>query len=152
MEQQTIRLVIGLNNTFTSVDGAFGIRGALAVWPDNRGGEPTPIGPIMMRGGGFTRIKAPTETEYAPLAYVAEMTRFRPESNPERKIPALRILGVPVFREGLWSYTDRILIHPAVSLHQLKGCIAPDGWPIEELFEALGGFRFSKQFELRVVV
>lgn len=150
MEPQSLNLHIGLDNRFVR-DGVEGIRAALSVWPSSNVDEPSWSGPVFMRGEGYTRIKAPTETPFAPRKYVAKMGVFRP-AGAGLWLSALRILSVPVFRNGGWDYTDRILIHAAPGPARLAGCIAPDGWKMQKLFEELGGFEVGKQFELGVFV
>lgn len=150
MELQSIGINTGnFKDRFVDDTGAEGLRGKIVVWLDDDRDDPERIGDVFMRGDGYTRIKASGGYDHAPAIYVAEMVHYTPKGRSV-SFMAIRILAVPVCRKGKWSYTDRILIHPAKYPSQLQGCIAPDGWPIGKLFDALGGFKVGKQFRLTV--
>lgn len=102
--------------------------------------------PCIERGGNYVQLpKGP---------WVAKMDYYRPLSDPDKKIEALRI-------NFKGPRGNSILIHPANYPGQLEGCIAPGLLETErgvgqsvaalsQVFDALGGFQVGREFELLV--
>lgn len=146
------------SDTFEDAKGATGIRGDLQAFNENLpAAESQSLSgaalakPIFKRGDGYAYLKDTSDWEgFAPAEYCCEMQLYTPRKGA-KPMRVLRILAVPVVNaSGKVRYSDSFMIHAAKMPSQLKGCVAPDGWDLEELWAALGGWKVGKQFPLTV--